>query len=400
MQHRNTEHNTRGRSRSRRPRDTDRLGQQHEMYRPMLIDSGASCNFLDQTFADRLELESWKLPRCLKVRTADGSTIRCDRMLSSARITVPGYTGTHDFVIMPQLDGFDVVLGRAFLKASQALVCHATASVAWPILTSTVNNNETTTAARPQHISTNPWQPLTIADAHTIKSIASINTALIEDNQPALAVSTTRDHAEHTSNPVRDTRVPFEKPSNAANAPTKPPTPTPALAILDRVLERVALYEKRMQPKNGRLPPSRGEFDHRIELKDPNSRPVKMRSIPLNAEERMQLAIDIRELEEAGLIVRSESEWDLTSVNVDKDGGKARRCGRGLPWSEPPAEAKQHDSTAHRRASGPPGSSEVLPTELDIALIVPPNPNPTRGSPHDSLCNPDRPLRMARVAVR
>ena len=62
-----------------------------------------------------------------------------------------------------------------------------------------------------------------------------------------------------------------------------------------------------------------------MELQDPNATPVKGRAIPLNAAERVQLALDIRELEEAGLIVRSESEWASPAFYVDKDGGKSRR---------------------------------------------------------------------------
>ena len=80
-----------------------------------------------------------------------------------------------------------------------------------------------------------------------------------------------------------------------------------------------------MQPNEGKLPPSRGQFDHKIELKDSSARPVKSRAIPLNAEERAQLAIDIKELLEAGLIERSESEWGSPAFYVGKDGGSARR---------------------------------------------------------------------------
>ena len=91
------------------------------------------------------------------------------------------------------------------------------------------------------------------------------------------------------------------------------------------MLSRVAQYEERMQPREGCLPPSRGEYDHKIELRDPTSLPFKGRAIPLNAEERAQLAIDIKELLDAGLIERSESEWGSPAFYVDKDGGTARR---------------------------------------------------------------------------
>ena len=47
--------------------------------------------------------------------------------------------------------------------------------------------------------------------------------------------------------------------------------------------------------------------------------------MPLNAEERAQLAVDIKELLDAGLIERSESEGGFPAFYVSKDGGLARR---------------------------------------------------------------------------
>lgn len=99
---------------------------------PMLIDSGSSCNFIDQTLVDNLELSQEPLVSELHVRTANGDTIVCNKNVSDAEIAVPGYKGRHDLVVVPKLDGYEVVLGRAFLKRSKAVVDHAAATVTWP----------------------------------------------------------------------------------------------------------------------------------------------------------------------------------------------------------------------------------------------------------------------------
>ena len=98
----------------------------------MLVDSGATCNFVDRAFVKRHGLTAWELPKRLRVRMADGKPINCSQVLPSVRIALPGYVGEHDLVVIPHIDGFDVVLGRAFLKLSKACVNHATSTVTWP----------------------------------------------------------------------------------------------------------------------------------------------------------------------------------------------------------------------------------------------------------------------------
>ena len=100
--------------------------------RRALIDGGASCNFIDQAFANNLNIEQWQLAHQLEVDTANGDTVTCSRMIAGARIALNGYEGAHDFVLMPNLDGFDVILGRTFLQESKAVVYHENATITWP----------------------------------------------------------------------------------------------------------------------------------------------------------------------------------------------------------------------------------------------------------------------------
>lgn len=317
--------------------------------RSMLIDSGASCNFVDRDFASRVGLQSWSLARKIPVRTADGTTVVCAHTVPSATLTMCGYEGLHDLIVMPNLDGYDVILGRAFLKLSKATVDHATSTISWPDSARGTSNSQPSQSSHPcsfsntPEISVNPWSCL-ISHPDSVTD-ASDDTPSAQDKQcitPMQQVTQqtrvpTKSHVSkdhHTksnhkslaqpSSPTPPTPVakPSAQPVNSI-APTEPSAHH--LVILERVLARVELHAIRMKPKEGTLPKSRGEFDHKIEKKDLSAPPVKSHAIPLNAEERAQLAIDIKELLDAGLIERSESEWGSPAFYVSKDGGLARR---------------------------------------------------------------------------
>ena len=138
---------------------------------------------------------------------------------------------------------------------------------------------------------------------------------------PATSTSRRRTTAQASPTRTANSSTSATPTSTSVSAETK----AHASAERKKLLERVSLYDERMRPKSGQLPPSRGAFDHKIELRDPSSKPVKGHAIALNADERTQLAIDIKALEDAGLIVRSESEWASPAFYVEKDGGKERR---------------------------------------------------------------------------
>lgn len=309
--------------------------------RPMLLDSGASCNFVSRSLARNLQLPESQLVDQLEVRTANGDMMVCGTAVLDASITVPGHKGEHDLVVVPNLDGYDIVLGRSFLKRSRAVVSHDTGTITWPAQSATI-------VPRPRVSTSNPFAILADhADTMSLPDM-SHDAAGSEDgrklatNQPdTQSTQATRKQPRNKSNKfLRSVNCTATSDSAAQSLPNEvvlKPTPQPItpitptkpsahhLAILERVLSRVELHGVRMKPKEGKLPKSRGEFDHKIEKKDQSSPPVKSHAIPLNAEERAQLAIDIKELLEAGLIERSESEWGSPAFYVSKDGGLARR---------------------------------------------------------------------------
>lgn len=295
--------------------------------RRALVDGGASCNFIDRRFAEQIGVDTWEMPRQLKVNTAaSGNTVTCSHIVHDAVLQLNGYEGAHSFVVMPDLDGFDVILGRAFLKSSRALVCHHSSTITWPKLPTIENVDQQHASPTNKLLTTNPWSQLVVQDVEhetqpdsedVVHDAAEVVRSI---GQRKRARSITRSKQWPPPRPAANHK------SDAADIRAAAPTLTnEALAALQRIRERVAIYEQRMKTHVGKLPPSRGEFDHKIELKDPNSKPVQGRAIPLNAAERAQLAVDIRQLEEAGLIRRSESEWASPAFYVSKDGGRARR---------------------------------------------------------------------------
>jgi hypothetical protein len=305
----------------------------------MLLDSGASCSFIDERFVRRAGLDQTALAHPVTVTTANGQSMSCTRMIAEAIVAVHGHT--HDLVVIPHLDAFEVILGRTFLKRSRATVCHATDKVTWP-------SNQVRRSAN--FVTSNPWAVLDDQSLDTNDSDnddqhrhhVSPDAGMVAKRSAKTARRATSTH-QFNAAPRSARRAETDRSSNepAVSAPCTQPVPKPSskpvepqaqheftqahLQALERIMARVDVYAIRMKPSDGCLPPSRGEFDHKIELRDPASSPVKSRAMPLNAEERAQLAVDIKELLDAGLIERSESEWGSPAFYVSKDGGLARR---------------------------------------------------------------------------
>ena len=89
--------------------------------RGMLVDGGASCSFIDESFARTLNCDQCQLPKPLVIKTANGGKVKCSHVIAAAEIGIEGHVGCHDLIVIPHLDEFDVVLGRTFLESSKAV---------------------------------------------------------------------------------------------------------------------------------------------------------------------------------------------------------------------------------------------------------------------------------------
>jgi hypothetical protein len=98
------------------------------------------------------------------------------------------------------------------------------------------------------------------------------------------------------------------------------------------VQSALAQYTKAMEKYDGQLPPSRGEFDHAIVLKQADVEPVKRKAIALNVRQQHELKKTLDELLAAGLIRKSSSAWAAPVFFVAKDGGAALRMVVDYRW--------------------------------------------------------------------
>ncbi|HEY9664004.1 MAG TPA: retropepsin-like aspartic protease, partial [Allocoleopsis sp.] len=91
----------------------------------ILIDSGATSNFVSSSFARACNLDMVESDRQIRVRLANGQLVPASRVAHTAAMGVGEYHfGDHVFIVLDELVEYDVVLGRSFLKQSGAVVDH------------------------------------------------------------------------------------------------------------------------------------------------------------------------------------------------------------------------------------------------------------------------------------
>ena len=246
---------------------------EHDCPRRMLIDGGATTSFIDQKFVNKHGLACTQLATPLQVRMANGSMAPCKFIIPRARVSVDDYAGEHDLVVMDPVDEFDVILGQSVLQSAGAVVDHRARRVSWRGRAS-----DSTTAAA---------------------AYGSGSSKELDE------LSTSR--------------------NNAVTGLSVPQVSERARASLQRAVER---YQTAMKPHVGKLPPSRGvdgEFDHKIELRDPSCKPVTQQAIPLRPSQHAELKKSIKQLLEDGLISHSRSDWGARAFFVSKDHGAKLR---------------------------------------------------------------------------
>ena len=97
----------------------------------LLIDGGATSNFVAAAFVQQHNMGPVPLQKPVAVRMANGQPVQCKAALRQAQITVHGHAGYYDLLMMPDLDGFDAILGRPFLRDAGAIVHHREAKISW-----------------------------------------------------------------------------------------------------------------------------------------------------------------------------------------------------------------------------------------------------------------------------
>lgn len=254
----------------------------HECPRRILIDGGATTSFVDRKFTDKHSMATTGLSAPLQVRMANGNMASCRAIVARAQIRVDNYTGVHDLVVMDPVDEFDVILGQSVLQSAGAVVDHRSHTVTWR-----GDSSDSTTAAGAY-------------GSEGSKELEDRSTSRGTKSRVAATVSAT-------------TNVSAQAPERGRM----------------RLQKLIEAYEAAMKPHEGKLPPSRGvdgEFDHKIELREPlKCRPVKRQAIPLKPTAHAEMKKTIDELLKAGLISHSRSPWGASAFFVSKDHGTKLR---------------------------------------------------------------------------
>ncbi|HEY9662237.1 MAG TPA: retropepsin-like aspartic protease, partial [Allocoleopsis sp.] len=162
--------------------------------RGMLVDGGASCSFIDESFARTLNCDQWQLPKPLVIKTANGGKVECSHVIAAAEIGIEGHVGCHDLIVIPHLDEFDVVLGRTLLESSKAVVQHEHGTISWPNDPCTANINPIIADTTSFH--TNPWHVLSPEDSLEAPSIDS-NAAVTAEQTIPRNISCQHHHKQH-----------------------------------------------------------------------------------------------------------------------------------------------------------------------------------------------------------
>lgn len=208
----------------------------------LLLDSGASANFISGDFVVKHALDTRELKQPFKVRLADRTVLACSSVIDRAHIEIRGdkqYSGFHQLMVLPGLKQNDVVLGMTFLKRSSSIVDFETEEIRWK------------ESVRRHAIERGNWRQKHTANISMTTDEPEIN--VIQDSQIHNIVPTPELHSmthrttQKVASPA-DTSLSHEVGSVTQRS------------SLDQILKH---YEQRMSDYAGKLPPRREGFNHK-----------------------------------------------------------------------------------------------------------------------------------------
>ncbi|KAJ0588116.1 putative transcription factor interactor and regulator CCHC(Zn) family [Helianthus annuus] len=95
----------------------------HDVYAKVLFDSGANQSFINTSFCQALNLPLTNLRQIFTVETADGNSVKINKVLQEGKIELLGHKFSVNLLPM-NLAGFDVVLGMDWLVANHARILY------------------------------------------------------------------------------------------------------------------------------------------------------------------------------------------------------------------------------------------------------------------------------------
>ena len=253
----------------------------------ILIDGGASGNFISQAFVQEHHLPTKTSTKNHSVVLADGTEYRIHQYMHNARIKMGRYRDKLDVEVIPLGNNYDLILGMPWLRQFNPRIDFKTLSLAF-------DHREETILLATNHQESNDQDPTSL---HLLSHV-QLKRAARKGASMFLAVIST----------VAETKDPFT-----------PDQDHPALAKLQ--LEFADLFRETLPTD---LPPKR-DIDHKIDLESgvppPCRQPYRMSPAELD-----ELKKQLQALLDNGHIRPSSSPYGAPVLFVKKKDGSMRLC--------------------------------------------------------------------------
>lgn len=242
----------------------------------MLLDSGSSHNFINESLAQKLGSHQTKIP-CRQVKVANGDFISCDSEIPNFTWWVPNATFSHNMKVLP-LGGYDAILGMDWLAKRGLMNCEF--GEKW------VEFQHEGKTIRLQGVRDSPIMDITEVSWEQLQKWDKGNEICA-----TVMVSPPVQH--------QDTDL-----------------PEPVLRIIES--------NKDLFKKPSTLPPHR-DFDHEIHLL-PDSVPVNSRPYRYSPQQKDEIERQVDEMLKAGTVIRSMSPFASPVLLVKKKDRSWRFC--------------------------------------------------------------------------
>ena len=276
----------------------------------VLVDSGASANFVAAPVLEKLKLSWKKKSHADMVKLADGTVLSSDK-LAYFPFSVSSYSDKDNFHILPSLEGFDLVLGMDWLRRVNPRVDWRSGIIHFDF---------------GSHSHT--LVPLLSTEAQRL-----VSTLFISAMQVAKALKGGEDQVFLVT--IR------EGLPDGADPADEPDESTPGVAVPAAVTANTAAPSEfhtqldALLQKYGDIVPSDPDFvppypparnvDHAIDLL-PGSSPPNKPVYRMNPAELEELKKQLAQLQEQGLIRPSTSPFGSPIIFVKKKNGSLRLC--------------------------------------------------------------------------
>lgn len=300
----------------------------------ILLDSGATGNFVRASFVKKHRIATSPLPQHDIVTLADGSTRRSGCAVKAARLTIGSYTDSFDFVSLP-LSEYDAILGMSWLHhfnpeidwreksiqfVDEFMQKHVLSGKDSPLLASASAAPPSIEAAAAEQA-----PPLPRKEASAKSTPSALNLISFKQLERQWRDNQFDRESVFLVFPHEVRAAAASDSAHQLNSVAAQPAGT-VTTLLAKASERATTEFRDVFPEElpPGLPPSR-EVDHKIELV-PDAKPPSRPTIRLSATELAELKKQLEELTKAGFIRPSKSPFGAPILFVKKKDGTMRMC--------------------------------------------------------------------------